>query len=263
MTTAESGEEVVDVPDEKQLFRFGSLEARSRSLSHSLMLVVGAILLGMVLSSVGRGAVESVGFTETAAPVVWYLIPMSLYFVGLLAAVWVYVDRENAWSLLGMRMPTRSDIGWIVAGAFGLAAAVIGTQLLLDNLGYELAENNAVQAGKDTPSLFLYFIPVVVLLNAPAEELLFRGVIQGLFRRAYGVVPGVLAAAAIFGLIHYFALVGPGSRVAYVTIALVSGVVLGGIYEFTDNISVPIAAHACWNIFVYLNLYVETVGSPL
>lgn len=260
MTTAESGEEYVDAPEEKQLFRFGSLEARSRSLTHSFLLLVGAFLFGMMLSSIGRGLLESVGYTEETAPIVWYLLPMSLHFLGLLAGVWVYIDRENARSLLRMRVPTLRQAGWIVVGLLGLVVALTGTQSILAEFGHEPAENSAVEAGKENPSLFLYFIPVVVLLNAPAEELLFRGVIQGLFRRAYGVVPAILAASAVFGLIHYVALVGPGSRIAYVTIALVSGLILGTLYEYTDNLSVPIAVHACWNILIYLNLYVENAG---
>jgi len=259
MTTAEPGEEY-DTSEGKQLFRFGSMEARSRSLSHSFLLLVGAFLFGMVLASVGRGLVSTVGYTEETAPLVWHLLGMSLHFLGLLAAIWFYLDRENAWSLFGIRTPTRWEVGWIVVGFIGLVVAVTGTQTVLAQFGHQPAENAAVEAGKENPSLFLYFIPVVVVLNAPAEELLFRGVIQGLFRRAYGVVPGILAAAAVFGLVHYVALVGPGSRVAYVGIALVSGLVLGTLYEYTDNLSVPVAVHACWNVLVYLNLYVETAG---
>lgn len=260
MTTAESGEEYVDAPEEKQLFRFGTLEARTRSLSHTLLLLTGAFLFGVVLSSTARGTLESVGYTEETAPLIWNLLPMSFHFLGLIAAVWIYVDRENARSLLRMRTPTRWEVGWILVGMIGLVIALTGTQSILAEFGHEPAENSAVEAGKENPSLFLYFVPVVVLLNAPAEELLFRGVIQGLFRRAYGVIPAILAAGAVFGLIHYVALVGSGSRFAYVTIALVSGLVLGSLYEYTDNLSVPIAVHACWNILVYLNLYIEYAG---
>lgn len=261
MTTAES-DEYADGPEKRELFRFGTLEARTRSLSHSILLLTGAFLFGIVLSSIGRGLLEGFGYTEQAAPQIWYLLPMSLHFLGLIVAVWVYVDRENARSLLRMTLPTRREAVWVVLGFIGLAIALTGTQSILAQFGFEPAENAAVEAGKENPSLFLYFIPVVVVLNAPAEELLFRGVIQGLFRRAYGVVPAILAAAVVFGIVHYVALVGPGSREAYVAIALVSGLVLGGLYEYTENLSVPIAVHALWNILIYINLYVETAGLP-
>jgi membrane protease YdiL (CAAX protease family) len=251
------------VEDGKQLFRIESTGHRLESITHSFLLVVVAFLVAGLASQGGTSLLQSVGLTEEATPVVAQLVPMSLHFVGLLVAVAVYVDLQDARSLVSIRRPNLREVGWMVGGFVGFAAALVGFDALLSQLGYAPADNVSVEAGREHPRLFLYLIPVVVLLNAPAEELLFRGVVQGLFRRAYGVVPAILAAAAIFGLIHYVALVDSGSRLAYVAIAVVSGLLLGALYEYTDNLVVPIAVHACWNVLVYLSLYVRTAGNPL
>lgn len=254
MTTAPSGD---DATEGKQLFRFGSMEARTRSLTHSGLVLIGAFLLGSLLAGVGQALLESLGFTEETAPLVMELVPMSLHFTGLIAGVALFLSREDEWALLKIDRPSLRDVLWVVLGFVALVVSLNGLDVILTELGQEPAQNAAVEAGRENPQLFLYFIPVVVLLNAPAEELLFRGLIQGLFRRAYGVVPAILAAAAVFGLVHYVALVGTGSKLAYVSVAILSGLVLGGLYEYTDNLTVPLAVHACWNVFVYLTLYAE------
>lgn len=246
----------------KELFRFGSHERRMRSVTHSLFLLVGAFLFAAIVAEGGRQLLHSGGLTRETAPVTLQLVPMALHFLGLLLAVVAYISTQSARSLVRLGPPTPRQLGWVLVGTVGLVGALTGLDVLLGQFGYEPAENVSVEAGREHPELFLYFIPVVILLNAPAEELLFRGVIQGLFRRAYGVVPAIFAAAVVFGLVHYVALVGTGSRFAYVGIALVSGVVLGALYEYTDNLAVPILVHAGWNVLVYVSLYVETTGLP-
>jgi membrane protease YdiL (CAAX protease family) len=222
-------------------------------------LIFGAYLLASLLVTITSSLLTNVGLARDNAPVLAEVVLTAVNFLGLLIGGLWYLDWRDGWSLIGVRRPTRRDLGTIVSGSVVLVVLMVVAEIVLGQLGLEPAENAAVETGKQHPELFLYYIPVVLLLNAPAEELLFRGIVQGLFRRAYGIVLGIISASLVFGLIHYAALIGGGSPHTYVFLAVLSGGILGALYEFSGNLLVPIIVHAVWNILVYLNLYAGTV----
>jgi membrane protease YdiL (CAAX protease family) len=86
-------------------------------------------------------------------------------------------------------------------------------------------------------------LPAVVLVSLAAgvgEELLFRGLIQGLADAWLGPVTGLIAASAIFGLAH-------AVTKAYAAVATVMGVLLGAAYVATGSLVAPILAHALYD----------------
>lgn len=248
----------ISAPGGQPLFEAGDPKHRRIGITHSILLVLGAFVVASLFISVGAGIAGAVGVGADSPAA--QLVDTALNFLGLLAVPLGYLAWREDWSLVGADSPTVRDLVAIVVGAAVLIVFMNGAEQFVSWLGFEPAENAAVERGRDTPTLFLYYLPVVIFLNAPAEELLFRGVVQGLLRRAYGVVPGILGAAAIFGLVHYSALVAAGSAGAYIIIALGSGIILGVLYEYTENLLVPIVVHAIWNCLVYLSLYLETTG---
>jgi membrane protease YdiL (CAAX protease family) len=248
----------IRLPGGQPLFEFGNAEQRRVGLIHSVLLVLGSFVCGGLFVSVGGGALDVAGVgpdTPTAR-----VVETATNFLGLAILPLAYLAWREEWSLVGFSGPTRRDIGAMLVGAVALIAFMLAGQRLVTALGYKPAANAAVETGRENPELFLYYIPIVLLLNSPAEELLFRGVVQNLLRRAYGVIPGILGASAIFGLVHYSALVAAGSAGAYVVLAIGSGIILGVLYEYTENLLVPIIVHAAWNCLVYLSLYAETTG---
>lgn len=251
---------VADADPERQLFRVGSPEQRLQAVAHSLSLVLVAFLVAGLLNGLTTAGINAFGITEEAAPVAHSLLPMAAHFIGFLVVAIGYVEWADCRSLVSVTVPSVRDVLLIVIGFAVLVGSLNGLEVLFSEFGFEPADNSAVVAGEGNPELYLYIIPIVILLNAPAEELLFRGVVQGRFRQAYGVVPGVLLAAAVFGLVHYVALVGSGSQLVYVTIAAAAGVILGAAHEYTENLVVPIAMHACWNVATYLLLYADATG---
>ncbi|HZK29209.1 MAG TPA: CPBP family intramembrane glutamic endopeptidase, partial [Clostridia bacterium] len=80
---------------------------------------------------------------------------------------------------------------------------------------------------------------VTVLLVPVAEELLFRGIIQGELRRAFGPIVSVVATAVLFAVFHLDVIQG-----SYV---LIAGLALSIVYHFTENIMVPIGLHVLFN----------------
>jgi membrane protease YdiL (CAAX protease family) len=225
---------------------------------HSLLLLLGAFLVADLFRQGVVGGLGLVGVTGDTATV--SVAEMGAQFAGFLAVGIAYIRLQNQQSLIGVGRPSLRDVAVIAVGFVVLVGSLTGLETLFAQLGYEPAQNSAIAAGEGQPVLYLFVIPVVIFLNSPGEELLFRGLIQGRFRQAYGVVPGILAAGAVFGLVHYIALVGTGSELVYVTIAGAAGLLLGAVYEYTENLLVPIAIHALWNTTVYLLLYVEATG---
>ena len=217
---------------------------------------VGLVATVVVLSVV---TVVDLGLPETVRNIV-LMLPLQIGGLAGTAVGFLWAN-DRGLGYVRLRKPSLKHLGIAFGSIFAMLAAVIGVTAVLQSLGQQAADHATTQQIESDPTLALYMIPLALFVIGPCEELLFRGVIQGLFRRAYGIVPGIVAAGAIFGLIHWVALVGQGSAEAYVAIAFLSGVILGAVYELTGNILVPIAVHSLWNCIVYVTLYSETVGS--
>ena len=102
---------------------------------------------------------------------------------------------------------------------------------------------------------------VAVVLVGPAEELLFRGVIQALLIDAVGVVPGLVGMSVLFGLYHYPNSVDSvestdANALGEMAVSGAGGVVLGVLYLITGNLLVSIAERSIYDasLFIYLHL---------
>lgn len=255
-------------PDEP-LYKFGDAKARYRSIGHSALLVVGSFLAAivaqvLVVRLLVSAGVISLGGGQTLPPIVRIVafIPFygAFFLVGTGYLRWQGDDFPFESSLFRVSLPSKRDLGWALAGFIGLWGSLILVSLLLANLGVSTATNEVLRAQGD-PMIFLYFIPLQFLLVAPAEEFVYRGLIQGLFRDAYGVVPGILVATGVFGLVHYFALSGGGGSIlATLAVIAVLGTILGALYEKTQNLFVPIAVHAAFNALQFYFAYLRATG---
>ncbi len=87
------------------------------------------------------------------------------------------------------------------------------------------------------------------LLSGLAEELLFRGFVQGFLAGYLPLWAAVGGAALLFGLAHS---VTP----LYILLAGVMGVYLGLLYHFTGNLLVPVLVHGIHN-FLSFSFYLH------
>ncbi|WP_221031038.1 CPBP family intramembrane glutamic endopeptidase [Actomonas aquatica] len=143
---------------------------------------------------------------------------------------------------------------WI-AGPVTLLAAIplltatnIGWIFLLDRLGLSTDKQDMIDVFAESQSLpVLLGMSFLAVIIAPVtEEVIFRA---GLFRYLRTRLPRPVALvlpAAIFGLLH-------GNLVASLPLILL-GVVFALAYERTGRISVPIVAHALFNLNTILLL---------
>ena len=239
----------------------GDFETRFRAAGHSIGIVVLAFAVGIALSLAGLfvlGLYMPVYDSADSLLPTPYVVSSGLQFVGFLLAgvgyLYFFSDRE----LIGIGLPSLRGIGFVIGGTVALFVLNLVVGIVAQYLGMETAENAVVTMGQQHPEVFLAMVPITVLLVAPGEELVFRGIVQGLFRRAYGPLPAVLIASVLFGAVHYVALTGSG-KLVYVGVAAALGLVLGTIYELSGNLTVPILAHGLWNAYLFLSQWAVAV----
>ncbi|MDS0282235.1 CPBP family intramembrane glutamic endopeptidase [Haloarcula onubensis] len=245
----------------------------TESVVRALAVVVGAFLFAGVFSSLGAallGVDVQNGLDASSTPPALYAAINAISFVGFILAAVAYLQVRDDSSLVYLRRPRPSDLGWALVGVVGilLGSLVMGVVVqalsalaaALFGVTVESGQNSIITQGRENPVLFLYMVPVALLFVGPAEELVFRGVAQGLLRRAFGVVPGLVFASLLFGFGHYLA-ISSGSAWTYILTASALGLVLGAVYEYTENIAVPALAHGLWNAGLFvLNYYIATTS---
>ena len=118
-------------------------------------------------------------------------------------------------------------------------------------------ESVIAESGAANPTFLLGLAALSVVVVAPVEEFVFRGVVQGRLRQRFGPAPAVVCASLLFGSLHLANYAGrPLPIVAGALMIAVIGTVFGALYEWTDNLAVPIVAHAVYNVVLLLLSYV-------
>jgi uncharacterized protein len=176
-------------------------------------------------------------------------------FTGV--SFWVMRSRRARLGWPPLRWPSWIELRWVVRGTLLALAGALAGGLILAGLGLEPAMSELAEIGLEDRRVFLMLVPLAFLLIGPAEELLFRGVVQRLLRRAMGPSPAVLLASLIFAGAHIVALTGGGllAVVAAVAVLFLPGLVLGAVYERTGNLMVPILVHGAYDATLFLGLY--------
>ncbi|MFB6093205.1 MAG: lysostaphin resistance A-like protein [Haloquadratum sp.] len=228
-----------------------------RAFGSAFLVVALVVLVASIAVSLGMPLLDAAGIARESA--LGLALRSAFQFVGFGVAGVGYLLATGQTDLLSIRFPTRRDLVWLALGLFGLLALYGGITVVLDALGIEGADSAIVAQGTDQPVYFLYLVPVTVLLVGPAEELIFRGIVQGLFRRAYGPAFAIAAASAVFAAIHVTSYSGDGLLATLATV-LVLGATLGTVYERSGNLAVPAVVHGLFNTVQFVAVYATTTG---
>lgn len=229
---------------------------------YALFEAVAAGAAGMVAAfaltlAVGAGARDL--FTEL--PFLLSLLGLFLVSsIGLVAGGIGFLRLRGlaARTYVGYGIPGFRDLLWAGAGYVGAFALIILAGLALSFFQAEPeTANQAAQLGIENPEFLLWLVPLSLFVIAPAEEFLFRGVVQGRLREAFSARVAIPIAAAIFALVHYVSLTGAaGDRLVAVAVLFLPSLVFGVTYERTKNLVVPILVHGFYNATLVLLLYV-------
>lgn len=218
-------------------------------------LVGASVLLGALPPLVDAGVVPPAGVGYEVARIV-------AQFAGFGAVVGLFVAGTGDRDLIGVAAPDRFGAALIGGGVLGLLALQFAALWLLGWLGIDAGTNVVVELGREDPTLFLVLIPLSLLVVGPGEELLFRGGVQGILRRAWGPWGAIVGASLLFGAIHFPGVSGGvAGRLVYVVVAAGLGGVLGWQYERTDNLVVPAVTHGAYNATLFLLQYLDITGA--
>jgi membrane protease YdiL (CAAX protease family) len=236
--------------------------------SRLLAVVVALVVAGVAIAvgaglSVGAGLVleaTNVQLGVAGSLVLALVLVQGVAFGGISLAFLEFTGRGR--SFVSAAVPDGRDVlvsvgGYVLAFAAVFAGAMVATAVSR-LLGTDTqAQNRIVEIGIESPEVLLLLVPMAFLLIGPGEELLFRGVVQGLLRERFSAVWAIVVASVIFAAIHYAAIVGSDAgRIAAIVVLFFPSVVLGALYEYTDNLVVPALVHALYDATLFLGLYV-------
>ena len=171
---------------------------------------------------------------------------------------WAGVDREV--------------VRWVAGGTAGLFALRVAAIGVVQALGLPVAESSVTDlAGQGYVATLLLLVPLSVLVVGPAEELLFRGVVQRYLSGCFSTTGAVVGASVLFALVHLpttlLAVADPVVTDAdllavAVTLSIVFALSLGlgYLYARTANLAVPVFVHGCYDALLFALAYVVAVG---
>ena len=94
---------------------------------------------------------------------------------------------------------------------------------------------------------FWHTVIATCIVSPVLEEIVFRGVVFGQMKEAFGTVVGVIVSAACFGIVHH--------NMAQLIYAAIMGVVLATMYHRMKRLYFPMIAHALANLAVLMMTY--------
>lgn len=205
-------------------------------------LVIGYLFIGVVLIVFGV-AVFAFLYPRLRTDPTPLLLPTQLALYAF-----VYLSLRL---VLGMRYgkPVFVSLGWrrinfspLLAGIGGVVLAFVVNFVAF--LLHTPKVASPIDKLTDSPLLLALFGIIAVTAAPLFEELLFRGFLQPLLSRTFGIASGIVVTALLFGTLH-----GPEYSWAWQYIAAIFfvGVVLGIVRAWTNSIIPTTIIHGCYN----------------
>ena len=208
------------------------MEAKNISLK-TIAVSIAAILLieaGFRLAVMGKTV-----FSLPALGIVRYLESILLVVI-----VWWLEKDTGAIGLFRTKIRTGIIKGLIWSLCFGIAAGILFIVLLAIGVN---ALDFLHRARPSSWQHIAVFLLVGGAIGPIAEEIFFRGVIYGFFRR-WGAVIAIIFSTLAFVFIHPI-----GGRIPVTQ--LVGGIVFAIAYEKEQNLMVPITIHCLGNLAIF------------
>ncbi len=150
---------------------------------------------------------------------------------------------EKGFSVIGL---TSTNVykgfkkGFIWAVTFGVVAGVVLFIIYL--LGINVPALFQMQLPAKSRNIFAFFL-IGAFFGPLAEEIFFRGILYGFFRR-WGIPAAVILSTLLFVLSHTS---GPAIPVTQ----LIGGILFAVAYEIEKNLLVPIIIHVLGNLAIF------------
>lgn len=230
-------------------------------------LLVGSILFSVVAQiGVVFGVVELTANGQLDVPVTArFVVTIAFSGVGLAltTAGFLYV-RSEPLSFIDVEVPSLRDVGYGVVGLVALFVLSVTVSLLFEFLGVQSAPSGIETTVRETGATeaLLVLIPLSLFVIGPGEELVYRNVIQKRLYDTYPRLQAVVLASLVFAAVHIlqYRNADPAQTIGALSVVFVLALVLGFVYERTENVLVPAAVHGLFNATQFLLLYVQITG---
>jgi membrane protease YdiL (CAAX protease family) len=230
-------------------------------LARVVLVGLSALAVWALLSTSG----EPIGYSAVTQYSALALAPVNLLCLYLLSRV-LCRDGGSIRQLAGL---TRARLGrdiawgllWLAVLYLPFALAVVGTMLVLFGgdafTSFERVFAPDPSAGPLLPQAVAIVLAVLTVvtfapLNAPTEELVFRGYSQGRLARVWPASLAVLVPAVIFGLQHALFAPSVEGAIVYVVAFFVWGLGSGLIYLRQRRLAPLVYCHLIVNLLFSL-----------
>ena len=242
---------------------------RARVVGQVLLVALAGLLVGSILYSVvarigasfGLVTITDSGRLDTPV-VVQFSVTVVFSGIGLALTTAGYLyARSEPLSFLDVSVPSLRDVGYTVGGLLGLFTLSVVVSLLFQFLGVQSAPSGIETTVRETGATGALLVLAVlsILIIGPGEELVYRNVIQ---KRLYDLFPrgqAILLASVVFAAVHVLQYLNsdPLQTLSALSVVFVLALVLGFVYERTENVVVPAVVHGLFNATQFLLLYVQ------
>ncbi len=234
---------------------------KRRVLAVSVLVGVGAYLVIEALS-----AAFMLGLITVLPQELALVVGASLaYVVGAGGAYYLFIEVvERPLNYAKLYIPSFEDVIWMVVGLLGMFGVLVGVSLVAEFIiEVEPAEHGLIEPVQEDPRLALYMLPLVALVVGPAEELVYRGIVQAHLSEAYDAWFAIGLSSLIFAAIHVgaYSVLAESALQVMVPLTLIFAIslIMGWLYHRQQNLLVPIVLHAVFNGFQMVVLYLEAV----
>ncbi len=241
-----------------------STRRRTDGPLRSTLVAAGLAIVGLLATQFTTLPALLLDVRLATAPTETSIASRTLFFVlnfagfVLVGAVYLVVT-DRGWSYVDVRPPTRRGWAYVLLGIVASVAFYVLISVTIQLLSLPASENQVTSFIGDDQTMVLVMIAIVFFFNAPAEEFLYRNIVQKRLYDAFSRLQAVAIASLVFGLIHFpvYAVSSPSLLATMVPVVVVMGgaAVFGYLYAKTDNLLVPIAAHAAFNALQFGLLY--------
>ena len=222
-------------------------------------------VLAFLLTFAGAAAAVLLSLPALVIP----LGPLSLFVVatvlselGFAVVAVAFVAATGAGlRYLNLHRLDRRAVLFVLGGTAGMFVYRIVGIAVVQLLGLPVAGNAVTEfPGLDVGTIVLLLVPISVVVVGPAEELLFRGVIQRYLEGGFSRTWAILGTGVLFSLVHLPTtfLADPDPTAVATTLVLLFGLslVLSYLYAWTGNLVVPILAHGLYDALLFALAYV-------
>lgn len=203
----------------------------------SLLVLAALICIGLLMAAPHISAkVAGVLGPDNPSWVAGDFVPILVIFVPLALCGWAGARWLGAGRIATAPRPLADVSIGLIIGAAGFSAAFALTATLgIAQIGIKPWPMTGLSLAAGT---------LAFLIQTGAEELFFRGWVQGAISRFWGAWPAILLSSILFALVHSVITQITPLSLANVFLA---GIFFGSLYHFTGGIAAPIAAHFAWN----------------